>query len=291
MEKHHSKYPKHQAHAGSESSAHSSRKDSNVQKIIIGLVLIFLAIAVYDIYLVYNSNAIVNEKIAVSAEAARPANLQITKILARNCAECFDVTQVENAIGQLNVKTSEKTIDYASAEAKQLISKYNIKKIPTMLITGDVAKAGITFWSQIGTAETDGTLVLRFGAPYIDPANGMEIGKAQLIELSDKTCGSCYNVSTHENILRSFGIAFSSIVNYDINSTDGARLISLYNITKVPTMLISPDAKHYENLQGIWKQVGSVENDGWYVFREMKALPAATYKDLSLNKTVNATAQ
>ncbi len=292
MEKHHSKEQKHHAHAGSESSAHHHKKDTTMQKIIIGLALIFLIITVYDVYLAYSSSAAVNEKIAASKESARPANLQITKILAQSCADCFDAAQIENAIRQLNVKTSEKSLDYTSAEAKQLISKYNIRKIPTMLITGEIEKAAISFWSQIGTTESDGTLVSRFGAPYIDPASGTEFGKVQLIELSDKTCGSCYNLSIQENILKQgFGISLSKITGYDISSSDGASLISQYNITKVPTIILSPDAKYYEGMQGVWKQVGTIEKDGWYVFREMKGLRDVTYKDLSLNKIMNTTAQ
>lgn len=293
MEKHHAQSAKHHA----ENKAHHKRKkDAKMQKVIIGLAVVFLGFAVYDFYLAYSSNAAVGEKIAVSVEAAKPANLEITKIVAQNCSGCFDISSVENAISQLNVKASEKTLDYASAEAKQLISKYSIKKIPTMLITGEVEKAGISFWSRVGTTESDGTLVLRFGTPYIDPLTGMEIGKAELVNIVDKTCGSCYNVSVQENILKDgFGFVFSSIKTYDINSTEGTKLISLYNITKVPTILISPDAKYYEGLQQIWKQVGSIEKDGWYVFREMKALAGnmdvVTYRDLPLNRTVNATVE
>lgn len=294
MEKHHSKNPKHHAHTGSESPAHHHKKDTKMQKIIIGLALVFLAIAVYDVYIVYTSNAIVNEKIVASAEAAKPANLEITKILAQSCNDCFDISQVENAIGQLNVKTSpQRILDYTSAEAKQLISKYSIKKIPALLITGEIEKAGISFWSQIGTQETDGTLVLRFGAPYVEPSTGMEVGKAELVNIVDKTCGSCYNVSVQESILKNgFGFVFSGIKTYDVNSTDGTRLVSLYNITKIPTILISPDAKYYEGLQQIWKQVGTIEKDGWYVFRNMQGLQGVnSYKDLSLNKIMNTTGQ
>jgi len=292
MEKHHTRNAKHSEEAHHGHSAHRAKKDATMQKAVLGLALVFLAIAAYGNYLVYSSNIIVSEKLASSAEAARPANLQMTKILAQSCADCFDVAQVENAIGQLNVKTSEKTLDFASAEAKQLISKYGIKKIPTMLITGETGKAAISFWSQIGTIESDGTLVMRFGAPYVDTSSGMEIGKAELINIADKSCGACYNVSMQENILKSsFGFVFSGIKVYDISSAEGTRLTSLYNITKVPTILISPDAKYYDGLQGIWKQVGTIESDGWYVFRDMKALNGAVYKDLSLNKIVNATAQ
>ncbi|MFZ3077863.1 MAG: hypothetical protein WA139_05375 [Candidatus Aenigmatarchaeota archaeon] len=292
-EKHHPRNEKHSGEAHHAPAAHHTRKkDAAMQKVIIALALVFLAIAAYGTYLAYSSNAIVSEKLAAAAEAAKPANLQITKILAQGCTDCFDVAQVENAVGQLNVKTSEKTLDYASAEAKELISKYGIKKIPTLIITGETEKAGISFWSQVGTTESDGTLVMRFGAPYVDPSSGMELGKAELVNIADKSCGACYNVSMQENILKSnYGFVFSGIKTYDINSTEGTRLVSQYNITKVPTILISPDAKYYEGLQGIWKQVGTIEADGWYVFRDMQALNGAVYKDLSLNKIINATAQ
>ncbi len=292
MDKHHPKDAKHSEESHHAPSAHHAKKDANMQKITIALALIFLGIASYGTYLVYSSNAIVSEKIAASVEAAKPANIEVTKILAQSCSDCFDISVVDSALAQLNVKTSEKTLDYTSAEAKQLISKYKIIKIPTVLITGEVEKAGIDFWNQVGTNENDGTLVLRFGAPYIDPASGAEIGRVQLIELSDKTCSSCYNVSIQENILKQgFGISLSKITGYDVSSSDGTRLVSQYNITKVPTIIMSPDVKYYESIQGIWKQVGTIENDGWYVFRNMQALNGITYNDLSLNKTINATAQ
>ncbi len=275
------------------SAPHRQKKDALMQKVTIALAIMFLGIAVYEFYIIYSSNALVNEKIAAEKEAARPANLQVTKILAQSCPDCFDVSQVGRAIEQMNVNVSEKTIDYSGSEAKQLISKYNIKKIPTMLITGEIEKAGMGFWSQVGTIEKDGTLVMRFGAPYIDPSTGTEIGKAQLTNIVDNSCASCYNVSMQETILKDgFGFAFSSIKTYDINSTEGTRLVLLYNITKVPTVIISPDAKYYEGFQNIWKQVGTIEKDGYYVFREMQALQGVvSYKDLSLNKIMNTTGQ
>ncbi len=297
MEKHHSR--ERAKHTGHNDSRHTGKEDAKAQKTIIVLSIVLFAFAAYNLYVVYASNAAIADKIAAegtaAAEAARPANLQVTKILAQSCADCFGVAQVENAVRQLNVNVSEKSLDYSSAEARQLISRYGIRKVPAMLITGETEKAGISFWSQIGTAESDGTLVLRYGAPYVDPSSGAEIGKAELINIADKSCGACYNVSVQESVLKDgFGFVFSGIKTYDAKSAEGEKLISLYNITKVPTIIISPDAKYYEmnNFQTVWKQVaGTVEKDGWYVFREMKALSGITYYDLSLNRTVNSTVQ
>ena len=62
-----------------------------------------------------------------------------------------------------------------------------------------------------------------------------------------------------------------------------------YKITKLPTILLSPDVAQYTNLQKIWNGVGTIEQDGWYVFREMQQLGGAVYKDLATNQTVGKT--
>ncbi len=299
MEKHHSR--EHAKHTGHHASPHRGKEDAKAQKIIIMLSIALFAFAAYNLYIVYASNAAVADKIAAeraaATEAARPANLQITKILAQDCSDCLNITQLESDISRLNVNVSEKSIDYSGAEAQQLISKYNIKKIPSMLITGETEKAGIGFWSQIGTKESDGTLVLRYGLPYIDPSSRTEIGKVRLVEIEDKSCGSCYNVSLHRDILKEMGIVLSGISKYDIafsnlGSGELKGMIAKYNITKVPTILLSPDLDYYdESLKDFMLQFGTKEADGWYVFRKMEGMRDVIYKDLSLNKTVNTTAQ
>jgi len=58
-------------------------------------------------------------------------------------------------------------------------------------------------------------------------------------------------------------------------------LITKYKIISVPTVLMSPEADQYTNLKGVWKNVGTIESDGWYVFREMQQLRGVVYKDLT----------
>ena len=72
----------------------------------------------------------------------------------------------------------------------------------------------------------------------------------------------------------------------DALSGEGQGLISKYKITRVPTILTSPESDQYTNLKNVWKNVGTVESDGWYVFREMQQLRGAVYKDLTTNQIV-----
>lgn len=64
----------------------------------------------------------------------------------------------------------------------------------------------------------------------------------------------------------------------------GKTLLKQYNITKVPIMLASPDAKLYASFVQVWPQVGNVAGDGWYVMRNPEVL--GTYKDLTTGQVI-----
>ena len=61
-------------------------------------------------------------------------------------------------------------------------------------------------------------------------------------------------------------------------------ILKKYNITKVPVILISPDAGVYSGFVSAWPQVGDVSGDGWYIMRKPEAL--GTYKDLLTGQVV-----
>ena len=61
-----------------------------------------------------------------------------------------------------------------------------------------------------------------------------------------------------------------------------------YNITLVPTIILSSNAKDYSSLNQAWSQVGSIETDGTFVFRDLSLLNIP-YKDLYSNKIINNT--
>ena len=71
----------------------------------------------------------------------------------------------------------------------------------------------------------------------------------------------------------------------DIASDEGKALIKKYSIKSVPTIILSKDADAYPALKQIWQQVGSVEEDGNYVFREVTQM--GSYKDLTTGDVVN----
>ncbi len=268
-------------------SRHKERVSRHEKKTTIAYLvpvsIALLLIIALNAIIVFQINGTLDKKIKDYEELTRPAKLLITTITA-DCADCFDVSSIIRAIKTLNVEVDEKSVDLSNA--KELIEKYNIKKVPTIIISGEVEKSGlIKLWTSLGTLESDGSLVLRTGSPFVNISTGKVYGRVELIYLNYSLCQNCYDVTEHKNILRNLGLVITKEKNVEANTDEGKALIEKYNITKVPTVLLSPDAKYYITVQSIWNRVGTIESDGWHVFRNMNALRNVTYFDLLANTT------
>ncbi len=216
--------------------------------------------------------------------------VSITHVVDESCPQCADLTQVISFFKQQSVKFSgEKTIDYTSSEAKGLISKFGIQKVPALIISKDILDypAISQVWSQLNATEKQGFYALHTTVPpYRDLATNKIEGLVSVIYLNDSTCSSCYNVQANKQILeRNFGLVLVNETTVDISSDSGKALIKQYNITNVPIMLASPEASLYVALVQAWAQVGNVSSDGWFVMRSPEIL--GTYKDLSKGVVVN----
>lgn len=214
-----------------------------------------------------------------------------------SCTQCIDPKLTVEAYKKAGIKiTDQKTIVWNSSEGQQIINQYKITKIPTFLLSSDVdfydaVKAN---WTRIGTVEQDKTYVARnLFLPYRDFEKGQVVGLVDIVYLTDSTCSDCYKPEvTQKSILtQGFGVGIASERIVDVGSSEGQNLVSKYKITKVPTVLLSSDADQYASLKNVWKSVGTVEKDGWYVFREMERMGNVIYKDLASNQVIRPTQQ
>lgn len=208
------------------------------------------------------------------------------------CLQCIDPKLTIESFKKAGVKiTNQKEIVWNSFEGQQIISQYKITKLPTFILSSDIdLYDGVkSNWINIGTVETDKTYVVRnLFLPYRDLEKGQILGLVDLIYLTDSSCTDCYKASDVQKpiLTQGYGVALTSQRTVDISSGEGQSLVSKYKITKVPTILLSPEAGQYANLKNVWKNVGTVETDGWYVFREMQQLQGVIYKDLTTNQIV-----
>ena len=96
----------------------------------------------------------------------------IILITDKTCKECYDVSLHKTPLARLGMTpTDEKTVDIADSEGKQLVEKYKIETVSTLLLQGDLSEyQSLTqVWGQVGTVESDGTYVFRSGQDNMGP--------------------------------------------------------------------------------------------------------------------------
>lgn len=360
------------------------------------IAALLLVVVLYNLFTATASGIMVNRMLAEADELARPAKIMITAITVPGCGDCYDISVLINKIRAMDINiTSERALDYQTEDAKALIRKYDVKRLPSLILSGEVNKsrafqawftaygeqsgdalvvtgqtppyystdeervvgrvsiatlndsacrycsslepvikslgdAGIVIvmknsfdvsseegkaiirkygltkvpslvvsreagyypgfnesWYKIGTFVED-SFVLRYqNPPYMNLETQEERGIVKMTLIDDSSCVSCYDPRIHKNILSRFGVnpVYQEIV--DISSTEGMEFLKTYNITAVPTVILSKEVGEYQTLAGIWAQVGTVENDGAYVFRVLDAIGKPVYKNLATGSIVN----
>lgn len=220
-----------------------------------------------------------------------------TIITDPSCKQCVDPKLTVERFRKAGVKIADqKEIVWNSPAGGEIINKYKITKLPTFIFSSeadlyDSVKSG---WANFGTIESDKTYVARnLAFPYRDLEKNQVLGLVDLIYLTDSACTKCYNVQEVQKpiLTQAYGVGIRSERSVDTSSTEGQGLISRYKITKVPTVILSPEADRYSALKNVWKKVGTVEANGFYVFREMQLLKGAVYRDLTTNQVVGEAPQ
>ena len=206
-----------------------------------------------------------------------------------NCDKCTELTVLIDGLKQDVKITDEKIIDISSSKGKELIAKYEIKQVPTLILSDDISfyTTISETWDQVGTIEDDGSYVVRdINPPFIDTSTNKITGLVDLILLTDEGCVECYDVEIHKPILERFGVIVDNEETVDIGDNKGKALVKKYDIKSVPTIILSEDAGVYKSLKQVWLQIGSVEEDGTYIFRELSAVNAV-YKDLTTGEIIS----
>ena len=190
---------------------------------------------------------------------------------------------IVDQLKQLMTISSENTL--TTNQASDLIQKYSLTRIPTIILSKDasVYPSMAKDWIQIGTVESDGMFIARdINPPYLDLTTNEIKGIVDVIYITDKSCSECYNATVHKQILDNFGVYIDKEETKDI--ADSTSLISKYDIDKVPTIILSKEASAYPRLTAVWKDIGTVEEDGTYVFRKTELMGIS--KDLKTNSLI-----
>ena len=152
-----------------------------------------------NIYIIQGRAEKVNEAKEIAKEFLRPAKLEVTKILLSDCEECFDIETALESIKKQNVNvTEERTIYLNENYAKEIIDKYNIEKIPTLIISGETNKTEQlkSFFESIGDFPDERNIIFTgLKPPYYDVSSAKVIGKVSVINIVDSLCKECTSLN------------------------------------------------------------------------------------------------
>ncbi len=215
------------------------------------------------------------------------ADLRITIITSKNCQDCFDINMVLDAIFQADVnETGRETLYIEDKATQKLIDKYQIEKVPSLLIAGELYENEElkSFWPIIGEVVDNVFVFRQLIPPYIETATGNLRGRVEVTYLTDNSCQECYDVFDHRDALTGLGLTLRQESEIDVDSEAGQALVDQYGITQVPTIILTGDVDVYQSVQQIWPMYGTITADGAYVFSALDLI--GTYRDLETGEIV-----
>jgi len=220
----------------------------------------------FDSILPEKEDAKVGDDVKIKTKLDVVPEVKLTVITA-DCEKCINASLAAKIIKEAPILkiTDEEFIDYESEEGKTLVAKYNITRLPAFILRGE----NIEFDLPTFDKKQDALVFSNTPAPYYDVESGEVKGIVDVIKVVDPDCEDCFDIEMLANNLKAFGIIFDEEKTFAFDSQEGKEVVLKYDIKKIPTVLFSGDAIEYEQISSIWDTVGSTEEDGMMVLRQV----------------------
>ncbi len=271
-----------------EKKGNEVRINIDTNKIRFTLISILVLLFAFNQMVFFTKQSDLKRRAAIIAEANRPAELEIIVVEDPNCSDCFSVENSIEVLKSQNVKIlSEKRLDMNSDEGRNVIDELGIKRIPNIVVKGEITKDDTvkSLLSQAGEVSGEVFYMSFVPPPYVDVESGEVKGRFRVTFLTDDSCSECYDIEGHRTALSNLGMNITDETTIDVSTPEGKNLISKYDIESVPTVLLFGDLGEYGSLEQVWPQVGSLEEDGTYVFRQVDIM--GTYKNLETGEMID----
>lgn len=205
-------------------------------------------------------------------------------IIGAPCPECFNMSLLLPQLEEMGVALGDvRHVAHDSRAGEAAIEEYGLTRLPALVLAEEFAAypdiSGS--WDRVGRVAGDGSYLLEgMPPPYYAVETGEIHGIVDVIYLTDASCEGCYDVTMHRDPLERFGVAIGKETTYDISSREGQALIAEYEVVRVPTVLLQGELGLYAGFDDVWRAVGTVADDGTYIFVNLAALEAP-YRDLA----------
>ena len=198
-----------------------------------------------------------------------------------DCKECKPLSGLKNQLEAIGVKIKNyEAIQDNSEKASRIIKENAISFSPVLLISEDIEK----YWWIFNSIENsfikkDNYYILENPLPpYKDLEDKKIKGKVDITYIENKSCTDCLNISKLKTSFQQIGIYIEKENYLDLSSSKGKTLINKYNITEIPTVILSEEIKYYESLKNLLGSVGTFEDDEKFIFRKVSSLNAKYQK-------------
>ena len=208
--------------------------------------------------------------------------VSLKEIQASNCKNCISLFQIRKQIESMGIKIENyELIPDSSDSGKQLIKENTLSFAPALLISKNIEEYWWVF-SQIKNSfvEMQGYYLFKTAIPpYKELSTSQIKGIVDITYIENKTCADCFNVTILKGSFQGMGVYIDNEKYVDVSSAEGKALLSQYDITAIPTIILSKEIADYETIQKTLEQVGTIEKDNNFVFRKLDVLKVK-YQDL-----------
>ena len=260
-------------------------KTRKIEALVYVMFALVAVLSVMNIFIIQGRAEKVEDAREIAKEFLRPAELQVTKIVLSDCEECFDINAALDSIKKQNVNvTEEKTLYLSESDAKKIVNEYHIKKIPTLIISGEINKTEQlkSFFESIGDFPDERNIIFTdLKPPYYNVSSAKVIGKVSVINIVDSLCEECMPLSQVTNALKQSGVAVTEEKTYEYFSKEGIDIINKFNISRVPAILISNEVNYYDNIKEQIRELAE-DKQGFYALHAT----SPPYRDLKKREVV-----
>lgn len=230
---------------------------SQIQLYLVGLLVLVSAVMLVILF-------------AVDSSSGKPDQTTVTMLTVADCENCFDLAPLVDYLKENGVEANYVDVEYDSRQGKKMIEAYGVTGVPTVIIEGyqvDAIEPVKNLVDLFGQMKSGAFVVTNLQPPYLSLVDKQIKGLFEVVYLDDSSCEECYDVTDHRMVFDRLAMKPAKETTIEINSDEGQAIIEDYVITAVPTIILRGDLGVYSQLQEIWEQVGTKEEDGSYVLR------------------------
>ena len=200
--------------------------------------------------------------------------VNVKEIQDSNCKDCISLSKLKDQLESLGIKIDNyEVIGVNSIQGKELIEENNLSFVPSLLISKEIEEYWWVF-SQIKSSLIKNKDYYSFKMPippYKEISTGKIKGIVDITYLTNKSCEDCFNATLLKKGFQEMEVYINKEKWVDISSEEGKILLSRYNITAIPTVILSKEILDY-NIEDVLNQVGSIEDNKEFVFRNLDVL-------------------